>query len=369
MKWLVLGLLLLPNLVLAEASEGYRLDGFVSARATIANEATQDIDKELDFKKQNVIGVQLTGILSDTARVTVLTTSKVESDYELSVDWVYLTYILPQDWLVNVGRLGIPYYLYSDVKDIGFTHDWMFLPKSVYRFTYSIIDGVSVYHNRSIGDVNTTFQAMYGNYEGNVIVVGLPARSKLDQFIGGFGSIEWNDFYIRVAVSRTNADVQPEALKPVFSNLPDDIIDAFWVNGVDSYFRGIALRYRYDRFTFLSEYVSVDIRDSFFGKRNGAYASLSYCMGEWRPYVMIEHEDFDVTRNRLTDYIAVIPRPIYQVMEGLVDFEKRRKTTYHIGARYDYNSQSAFKVQVSQEYDQRNGGDKTVISLGVDVVF
>lgn len=369
MKWLLILTSLWIHDGLAATLDRIQFSGYASVRGTYTNDVTLDFEKDFDFKEYNVVGVQLKGQVSDKTSVTMVTNVKGDSDYDITVDWVYLTYILPENSLINIGRLGIPVYTYSDVKDINFTHDWSYLPKSVYRFTYSIIDGVSLYRNFEYGPVDATLQVMYGGFKGDVIVANTPSETELEDFVGVFATTEVFGLTTRVAWSKTNVDVNAIAFNPVFSALRPDIYDRFWTNGVDAFFRGVSLKYIHQNITVVSELVVVDIRDSFFDTRDGAYVSMSYTIDQWRPYIMVEHEDFKVDRSTLTDYTGQIPQRSYLLMEQILDFEKRRKTTLHVGARYDYTLRSAFKLQYSHEYNHRTGGTTGVLGLGIDVVF
>lgn len=370
MKWLIIILMVFSHSAYSETIERYRLNGFASIKANVAtDESYLGYDSGIDYKRENVLGLQLTGNLADRARVTMLVTAKGNDDYQFSVDWVYFSYILPKDWIINVGRIGTPFYLYSDVKDIGFAYDWIRLPKSVYWITYPGIDGASLYHNHEYYTVNTTLQVIQGGYDGKSTVGGLPSRTLLKDFVGMMGSVERDKWYVRLTAVKTNINVEAEALKSIFNISPPELVDDFWTNGVDAYFRGIAIRYNNGRFQALSEYTQTDIKDSFFDARSGGYISLSYCLGWVRPFIMYEHEDFKIKSDVLGKYQGLIPPPVFSALEDITRFEKSRKDTYHIGARFDRNNKLSFKVQYSQEHDQRVGGGNGLVGLSVDVVF
>lgn len=104
----------------ANSLDRYRLNGFSSIRVVSAEDSNVRYEDGIDYKADNLAGVQLTGYISDRSRVTMVISTDGNDDYTLSLDWFYFTYVLPNDWLLNIGRIGTPFYLYSDIENVRF---------------------------------------------------------------------------------------------------------------------------------------------------------------------------------------------------------------------------------------------------------
>jgi len=77
-----------------------------------------------------------------------------------------LSYEINDSTQINAGKLRIPFYRYSDFLDVGYAYPWARPPQTVYNLVFSTFDGLSIVNNHTIGDWDSTVQAVYGSYDG-----------------------------------------------------------------------------------------------------------------------------------------------------------------------------------------------------------
>lgn len=97
------------------------------------------------------VGGQLQYGLSDTLSVTGQLALQAEQDHwQLTPAPLYLAWQADHQWTLRAGRLGTPFYMYSETLNIGFSYPWLRLPEEVYSLVeLSTHDGAEVLYNTS----------------------------------------------------------------------------------------------------------------------------------------------------------------------------------------------------------------------------
>lgn len=65
-----------------------------------------------------------------TATTQVL--AEGSNDFQMEVEWAYVSYSITPSLIVQTGRLRTPFYLYSSALDVGYTYHWISPPAPVY---------------------------------------------------------------------------------------------------------------------------------------------------------------------------------------------------------------------------------------------
>lgn len=87
-------------------------------------------------KRDTLLGVQADWRIAPewyaTLQLKLAPSLKSDSRWDVSPAWGFLAWRPNDDWLLRVGRLRMPLYLYSESMDVGHTHDMARLPGEMY---------------------------------------------------------------------------------------------------------------------------------------------------------------------------------------------------------------------------------------------
>ena len=71
-------------------------------------------DFDFTFESDSLVGIQASGYLNDKASVTVQMVSQGKEGWDTQVDWAYVRYEVSDQFAWRLGRIRVPFYLYSD---------------------------------------------------------------------------------------------------------------------------------------------------------------------------------------------------------------------------------------------------------------
>ncbi|MES2768752.1 MAG: hypothetical protein V4596_06360 [Bdellovibrionota bacterium] len=134
--------------------------------------AIGNTDRYITLDPESRLGLNLSSDLGgDEFRFAgqLLAKGNDEGSYELSADWIFVTYKYTDDFSIRVGRQINPIFLYSEQIDVGFTYLWVRLPAEVYEtFPVKSFNGASLLYSTAIGDYR--FQAQIFGGAGDVSI-------------------------------------------------------------------------------------------------------------------------------------------------------------------------------------------------------
>ena len=76
--------------------------------------------------------VRLSPQWSATVQLRAAPKADAESGYDITPAWAFLAWRPDNDWLVRAGKFRVPFYLYSQVLDLGVAHPFARLPQEIY---------------------------------------------------------------------------------------------------------------------------------------------------------------------------------------------------------------------------------------------
>jgi hypothetical protein len=119
------------------------------------------VDDQGTFKRDSVVGAQIDAKLDGgfglTLQGKVAPSMKSDKDEVGSIAWAFLSWRPTNDWLLRLGRVRVPLYLYSENMNVGTTFEFSQLPVEVYTTSQTTDgDGVDVSKTWSIGDNELT---------------------------------------------------------------------------------------------------------------------------------------------------------------------------------------------------------------------
>jgi hypothetical protein len=283
--------------------------------------ATTDLDYNLDTN----LGLQLTGKATDwlSGTVQVLTMQRDNEGIEAEVEWAYVKVQPIKSLSLMAGRMGLPMFLVSDSRNVGYANTWLRPPNEVYGMAlYHRLEGANLSYSLPIRSSTLTVSALKGESEAFVLGTLYP----VDDLKGL--NITWEADWLTLRAGRVSGiNVGPN----------------------DNYvFSGIGASADHHNVVAQAEFVTRRSKSGFgdIVNANGWYALTGYRFNQFLPYV---------------SYADTAPRRPNTPFH-LTD----KQTTAAAGLRWDAFSSTALKLQVERidTHDTAGISFSTPIAIG-----
>jgi len=328
-----------------ESLSGYA--SIVAGRVTSGNEFLADYpkagvyDDDWSFSPDTSIGIQLNTSLNNKLNFVIQAISNGASNYDVDLDWAYLSYQLNPSVSIQAGRKRLPLYFYSDFFDLGHAYYWIRPPADNYTWQISNYNGLSLQYQPYLGDWDVLFNLYAGREDSNdndllSLLYDAPVDETWKNMVGIVVELSQNWVELRGTYMEGQLDRE-------VNNIVTD-------QDVKQYFSGISVNFYLHNFIILSEFnqyktptndIHVDTK----------MLSLGYQVGDFTPH---------------------ITQSTFKQKENSAGADEDHETT-SVGLRWDFDKTTAFKIQYDKVKD--NGviipilGDSESFSLGVDIVF
>ncbi|WP_062061450.1 hypothetical protein [Cellvibrio sp. OA-2007] len=331
-------------------------------------------EEDLTFDR-NLLGLQVTGQVSEKVTATAQLIARSEKDYEITAEWAYLTWQASDNGKVRAGRLRTPLYTYSDSLDVGYSYPWISAPNEVYYLPFNNVDGLDYYLTAALGSFDTSFQAYYGSFDSDFSFEdGTQGNASLRNQMGvaaTFGKDWWNfraafhkaDLTVDIFNPTLNGFVAQLANNPDFSYLVPRII----VEDDQGTFAQIGLNIDTGLFVAALEHVEFEVDETLLAKNVRDYAMVGVRVGDFLFHITGSKADDEVA-----DLAAGIP-PSQQTavligtLQGIAAARDVDREVLSFGTRWDVSSGAALKLQVDDVDDVK--GEQKVLSVALQAVF
>jgi hypothetical protein len=308
----------------------------------------------LDVGLESRVGVQAVVTFASQWSVTAQEVAKLRgsSNFDPGTEWLYAQYQPISDLKVRLGRVVLPVFLMSDTINVGYAAPWFRAPNDVYfAEPLEYLDGGQALWRHSLGPIQLTLEATYGDVEGTFDFGGLNVTAKSRNTFNAAVSLSWGNLLVRYA--ETNLDS--------WTSLPASPTQSLTYN-IRDHFHCVGLQYDDGKAVFMGEWTKRDENNlpginKPFTEDTSWYAAAGWHFGKFTPLVM--YSVFDVTDSALQDPASY--------------------NTWHASLRYDVVRNLDLKLQVSRAqtdngayWVQRNAASDervNIYSLGADFVF
>jgi predicted porin len=321
-----------------------------------------------------------------------------EDDYGAELSWAFAKAKLSDNLSVRVGRMGLPAFMISDYRNVGYANTFLRPPSEVYsQVPLNSFDGADVTWQQEFAD--TTFTAQLGLGRSKTTLTGgsdaLATRLKALSL-----TAEHGPFTLRFG--RTQADITVEN-SPSLVSLAGNFTKAGAALGIPQLtdmgmlinkpkekgsFTSVGLSMDWNNVVAQTEYAKRRL-ETYSGDTNSWYALGGYRFGKFLPYY--SHAKLSV----LGDFTNTVPtacpagypaacgatvRTLYGTVEALrASAQGGSQSTDSIGVRWDFMSSADLKFQIDRVKPQGKGlfaqptatfhGPVTVGAVAVDFVF
>jgi len=327
-------------------------DGYVANYAAMGR-----YDDHFDIIPETRLGLQGQVIFTDALEVTAQITTRGSLDWEPKLEWFYLGYELSDSSKIQVGRMRVPAYLYSDYMDVGYAYTFIRVPGDAYSVDVVNYNGANITIQNSFGSVDTTVQFYAGReIQKPAVLMSYIRRFEHDRdytdMYGALFSISYGASTLRTSYLQTNiTEIADPGVVPVFVPILATLADGRVITGDESItFYDVALLFDLAPVNLVLEYNEYEYYESWL-------ASISYNSGAWTTHLSASAFDLDEPWEH--------------------------HTSYALGVRYDVASGVALKAQIDLFDDTGENpfslqpntichcedGDVSVLSIGADFVF
>lgn len=183
----------------------FQVDGAGRTRATSLSP-----DSKLGAQLTATFTPQLTGV------VQVLSQYQYDKSYTPQIEWANLKYDFSPAFRARIGRIGLPAFLVSETRYVGFANTWARPPQEIYSIApITSSDGVDATYLANFGNAVNTLQAFYGNSTPKLSTGEGRARPTW----GLNNSLEMGSTTLRAGVVATNLTLDVAALQGLIGGL------------------------------------------------------------------------------------------------------------------------------------------------------
>jgi hypothetical protein len=153
------------------------------------------------------LGLQATSQLNKEISVTGQTLIRKDASdtFKAELAWAFAKYKINDDFSVRAGRLGLPAFMISDYRNVGFANTMIRPLGEVYsQVPFGHIDGVDATYTANIGKVLVTSQVAFGRTTAEIAKYG---NIKASNELGFNLSAEYGPLTVRLGRVDTTIDL------------------------------------------------------------------------------------------------------------------------------------------------------------------
>jgi hypothetical protein len=169
----------------AFAQDAVRISGFGTGALTWTNTDKAEFarpnqasgaDKNVTTGVDSNFGVQADYAVNSWLSVTGqgLVRKDAQDDFGAELAWAFAKAKVSDDVAIRVGRMGVPAFMISDYRNVGYANTMLRPPAEVYsQMLFNTVDGADVIWQHSYGD--TTYTAQFAVGKSKVDIAGGPS--------------------------------------------------------------------------------------------------------------------------------------------------------------------------------------------------
>jgi hypothetical protein len=363
------------------------------------------VDKQMGLEPDTKLGVQgsykFTDTLSGTAQV--LTKYRANGSYQPEFEWAYAKWQALPSLSLRGGRMGAPFFMISDFRDVGYANTAIRPPLEVYgQVPVSSVDGADVSYQTNLGGTTVT-GTLWGGASRNEFASALrstsqlgttsvdPVEIRLKKMIGLNLQAEFDGGYtLRLGHMQSRLTVNSNSINSLIAasgGLRTFVADALLTEDTKATFTGVGASVDRDNIVLATEFTKRRINKGSVADTTGWYVLGGYRFGNFLPYVVVSKLKVDDVNNTVPAQLAASAT----VRNGVLALQSTQylaQRTTAIGLRWDALRNAAVKVQfdriskpansnglflvenpVTDTAFQQSKKNINVISLAVDFVF
>ena len=323
-----------------------------------------------------------------------------EEEYGAELGWGFAKAKLNDKLSVRVGRIGLPTFMISDYRNVGYANTFVRPPVEMYsQVPFTSLDGVDATYQYSLGNTTMTGQIAFGGGEapiaGDVTIRG--KRMVAVNMLAEHGPFTFRASRVQADISVTGSTSLTTllgGLRAVGSNYRfpqlNVLADELDATGKKASFTSLGLGMDWNNIIVQSEFAKRKV-DAYINDTTSWYVMGGYRIGKVLPYIIQSKVSIDghpantVPASCPVGYPAACTPTVSQLRAGVnrLPFSgvgQGEQTTTSIGVRWDFYRSLAFKAQIDRVKPAIGSGlllnpapgfnrDVTVGAVAIDFVF
>jgi hypothetical protein len=412
-KKIIATLLALPLVVpaLGQAQENaVKISGFGTAALTWSDDARAQFARpnQASGAADNVrtgvdsnLGLQADYAVNSWLSLTAqgLVRQDAEEHYGAELSWAFAKFRISDDLSVRVGRVGLPIFMISDYRNVGYANTMLRPPAEVYsQVPFNSVDGADITWQHGIGDTTVTSQLAIGNIK-TPLGSNFHARGK--EIVALNVAAEHGPFTLRAGHARAKITIDDLAsLNGLVGSLRatgtgyrlpqvNALADEIEAKDKLGTFSSLGLAMDWNNIVLQTEYTKRKTK-TYINDTTAWYVMAGYRIGKFLPYYTRSELKIDgaVSSAALgacpAGYPVACTATVGQLAAGVRRLPysgvgQGEQTTDTIGVRWDFYRSVALKVQIDRIKPNGNGlfinaqpgfsGPVTVGAVALDFVF
>lgn len=270
-------------------------------------------DKRTTHSVDSKLAVQLAGKLTSDLSATAQIVSQYggDSSYRPKLEWAFAKYDFSGDVGIRVGRIGMPVFLISDFRNVGYANVWARPPVEVYaQVPFSSFDGADLLWRHAFGDNTLTVQPYLGRSK---IKLADQLTAVGDEFMGVNSTFEMGSLQLRAGYTQTKLTLDSPRLlgllggmRKIGAVLPGwtAAADAMQANKKDASFLGLGALWDDGKLVVQSEYTQRRT-ESYVEDTNAWYGTVGYRFGDFTPY--LSYANISTNHDDVADKLVAPP--------------------------------------------------------------
>jgi hypothetical protein len=325
--------------------------------------------KSGSFHPDSKVAVQGTYNFTDQVSGTaqIMTKYDAEGEYIPTFEWAFLKWQALPSLTFRGGKMGAPFFMVSDFRDVGYANTAVRPPLDVYaQVPVSNFEGVDATHQLSLGSVTLSSSLWLGEARADYSnsLSGAPATIKIKNMRGinlvadfdnGI-SLRFGHLQGKLSIGSRSSDQIKASLAPVIAGAIEGpspgsqaqaraLAAAITQDDDDASFSGIGVSYDQNDWVLSAEYTKRRIDGGYVAETTGWYTTVGHRFGSWLPYI-------GYGKVKVDDPNAVMPggplqseNPAVRVVQATLDTGKVAQNTATVGVRWDAKPGLAVKAQ------------------------
>lgn len=343
-------------------------------------------DRSASFNPDTKLGLQgtykATSTLSATAQL--LTKYRSTGEYKPDFEWAFGKWQAMPALTVRVGRIGAPFFMVSDFRDVGYANTTVRPPLDVYgQVPVSSVDGGDISYQANVGSATLT-GTLWGGQTKAKYATGLrssgadidPVLIKLRNQVGLNLQAEFDGGYtLRLGHMQGKLTVESPLISQLLGNLPligpgvtaqltplvgaqaaaqvgaqagglaTGAGNAITTSGTNASFTALGASLDRDNVVLAAEYTMRKVGQGSVADTTGWYVLGGYRLGTVLPYVVVSRVKVDELNGDINPALRNFSSAAYEGAVSLQNVGKIAQNTLSVGARWDFRRGMALKAQ------------------------
>jgi len=330
--------------------------------------------KDFSINPDTKIALQGTYKFAPTFSLTsqLMTKFDANGQYTPNLEWMFGKWQALPSLSLRAGRMGAPFFMVSDFRDVGFANTAVRPNLDVYgQVPFSTFDGGDAAYQTSVGSATITSSLWAGSLKNKYAsalkangvasapvevtlknTVGLNVVAELDSGLTfrlghAQGKLTSDSAAAKAVIAGAQANLlsSPSATAQAIGNA---MINAMTVSDTDASFSGVGMTYDQNDIVLAAEFTKRKIKAGYIADTKGWYLTGGYRFGSVLPYVSVSRlttEDANVSLHPLTTTVLGATNALVLGSNAVLNTQKQSQNTIGAGVRWDAGPGYALKAQ------------------------